>query len=422
MMKIVLLGLMAAMAYAAPPMRGMGMGMGMGMPPMMMPPMMMGGMLPPEALDMLKDLKPDDIKEAIKNMPPQMKDMMKGMGISEDQINEAVKSLPEDLSPLVEQMKEKLENHPEEVEKVMAKVELPREMQGNMKESAIDILKRQMQDMGMDIKEDEDMSSVMDKAKTAISKQLKEEGFDINDPEGMQAKMMAEMRKITNAKPDESDEEVKIKVAKDLLSQMKRDGHDVNPENPQESMEKLKTELTSQLKAMDIEVDAEDMKANDFKAILQKLVSSGKVGNPMHLMMSAMATFSSGEIPHGGPMPPPMMMPQEMPHPQGGYRMQPLNSYVEGAEDALVHVFGDDDDVIQNLMEIKAGAMRGVLPEQALFRLMKDLMHYRLEARVLIAQNRILEEKVAASQFHAMPPFARSPFGLRVLGCSHHRH
>lgn len=31
-------------------------------------------------------------------------------GISEDQINEAVKSLPEDLTPLVEQMKEKLGN------------------------------------------------------------------------------------------------------------------------------------------------------------------------------------------------------------------------------------------------------------------------------------------------------------------------
>ncbi|OPL33612.1 hypothetical protein AM593_03841, partial [Mytilus galloprovincialis] len=251
-------------------------------------------------LDMLKDLKPDDIKEAIKNMPPQMRSMMKGMGISEDQINEAVKSLPEDLTPLVEQMKEKL---------------VPREMQGDMKESAIDILKGQMQEMGMDIKEDEDMSSVMDKARTAISKKLKEEGFDIDDPEGMQAKMMAEMRKITNAKPDESDEEVKIKVAKDLLKQMKEDGHDVDPEKPQESMEKLKTELKSQLKAMDIDVDEEDLKANDFKAILQKLVASGKVGNPMHLMMSAMATFSSGEIPHGGPMPPPMMMPQEMMHP-----------------------------------------------------------------------------------------------------------
>ncbi|XP_052075308.1 uncharacterized protein LOC127712740 [Mytilus californianus] len=418
MMKIVILGLLAALAYAAPPMRGMG--MGMGMPPMMMPPMMMGGMLPPEALDMLKDLKPNDIKEAIKNMPPQMKSMMQGMGISEDQINEAVKSLPEDLTPLVEQMKEKLENHPEEVEKVMAKVELPEEMQANMKESALGILKGRMQEMGMDIKEDEDMSSVMEKAKSAIANQLKEDGFDLNDPEGMQAKMMAEMRKITNASPDESDEEVKIKVAKDLLEQMKENGHDVDPEKPQEAMEKLKTELKSQLKSMDIEIDEEDLNANDFKAVLQKIIATGKLGNPMHLMMSAMATFSSGEIPHGGPMPPPMMMPQEMPHPQGGYRMQPLNSYVEGAEDALVHVFGDDDEVIQNLMEIKAGAMRGVLPEQALFRLMKDLMHYRLEARVLIAQNRILEEKLAASQFHAMPPFARSPFALRVLGCRHH--
>lgn len=33
-----------------------------------------------EAMDMIKNLKPEDIKEAIKNMPPEMKEMVKGMG------------------------------------------------------------------------------------------------------------------------------------------------------------------------------------------------------------------------------------------------------------------------------------------------------------------------------------------------------
>lgn len=37
-------------------------------------------LLPAEAMEMLKNLKPDDIKAAITNMPQEMKEMMKGMG------------------------------------------------------------------------------------------------------------------------------------------------------------------------------------------------------------------------------------------------------------------------------------------------------------------------------------------------------
>jgi hypothetical protein len=38
-------------------------------------------LLSAEAMEMLKNLKPDDIKAAITNMPQEMKDMMKGMGM-----------------------------------------------------------------------------------------------------------------------------------------------------------------------------------------------------------------------------------------------------------------------------------------------------------------------------------------------------
>jgi hypothetical protein len=48
---------------------------------------------------------------------------------------------------------------------------------------------------------------------------------------------------------------------------------------------------------------------------------------------------------------------------------------ISGAEDALIHVFGGDDEVIQHLMEVREGAMHGAIPEASLFELMKDVLH-----------------------------------------------
>merc|ERR1711860_336033 len=250
-----------------------------------------------------------------------------------------------------------------------------------------------------EIKEDEDLPSVMEKAKTAIKEQLKAEGIDFEDPEAMQAKLMAEMRKITDAKPDESDEEVKLKVAKHLLQELKDQGMDVDPEKPDEAVDTIKAHLKNVLKEMNIDV-GEDIDLSNIGELMQKVIMSGKLGHPLHMMMSAMATFSSGAQQHGQPM----MMPVPV---------------QQGAEDALIHVFGGEDEVIQHLMAVREGAMRGAISESALFELMKDLMHFRLEARVLLAQNRMLEERLEASHFHAMPPFARSPYALRVMGCRH---
>lgn len=413
-MKILILGLMATLAFAAPP---------MGMPPMMMPNMLMGGSplsllaggIPPEAMEMLKNLKPEDIKAAITNMPQEMKEMMKGMGISEEDLDEAVQNLPEDLTPLVEKVTEKLgsgdikglEEHVDTI--------LPKKLKDRLKSTAINALRDQMTEMGMDVKEDDDMSTIVEKAKEAITEKLREGGIDIEDPEAMQAKFMAELRKITDATPDESDVEVRMKFAKQLLEDLKEEGFDVDPEKPGESVQALKDKLQESLKKMDIDIGG-DLDVSNLGEALKKVVLSGKLGHPLHLMMTAMTTFSSGG--QGGMPPQQMMMPVPVQQGPMGYHQGPhMRPYVQGAEDALIHVFGGDDEVVQHLMEVREGAMRGAIPEASLFELMKDVLHYRLEARVLLAQNRMLEERLAVSHVHSIPPFMRSPYGLRVLGC-----
>jgi len=49
--------------------------------------------------------------------------------------------------------------------------------------------------------------------------------------------------------------------------------------------------------------------------------------------------------------------------------------FISGAEDALLHAFGDDSDVVRHVMAVKFGAETGTVMEEDLHEVLKDLMH-----------------------------------------------
>ncbi|KAL5016617.1 hypothetical protein ScPMuIL_006206 [Solemya velum] len=104
--------------------------------------------------------------------------------------------------------------------------------------------------------------------------------------------------------------------------------------------------------------------------------------------------------------------PQAVPAPpRAQFKPHPLPptimpSYLLGAEEALMTAEGNDHDVVRHVMSVQSGLTRGAIDEEALKELMKDLLHYRMVARVLMCKNRMLTAQLESLEAASLPETA----------------
>ncbi|KAJ8312388.1 hypothetical protein KUTeg_009761 [Tegillarca granosa] len=473
------LGLLALVAVASA-MDGMG-GMFAGLQGLMgegMKDMLGGGGigdLLKNAPAMLKNLKREDIEAAIKNMPPELREMAEGMGISKEQIENAVDNLPQMVSqfetPEGEIDTDKIKNNVRgmlegEISKMgMDPAKMQQEVQVMMPRIK-ETLVQKAKDMGIDYKEGDDLQTLMPQIKTAAIRELKNSGVDIDleDPEASMEKIKGQMKELIGVNADDDEEEIKSKVTKNVLNKMRSQGYNVDPEKPQESMKKMLDMARDRAgKSLGIEINDQTSQEEIREKIMDKLESQGipckdKAKLMKFVMKKLMGGFMSRMMGGGRPpmmpmpRPQPQQMPMPMPRPQmpmrpqqpsipmnlnleinveegdrptninmGGHaRSQPSGviapEYVHGAKDALVNAF-DDQEVIRHVMAVEYGIKNGVVSEEAITEVLQDLLHYRLMAKVLINKNHMLEHRLGMSaipQVVDRPVMARSPI-LRAL-------
>ncbi|XP_052075309.1 uncharacterized protein LOC127712742 [Mytilus californianus] len=400
MIKIVVVGMLAACAMAQFPMMGMGGFGGLDLKNI-------ESMIPEGTFDMIKNMKPEDIKEAMKNMPPGMADMMKGMGISEDQIKDAIKNMPEDMdvAAMIDQAKDKMGDLVDQ-----SKEEMKNQMSNELNQIKEE-KRKELEEAGIDLSGGVTglMSQMLPEITEMFGDKLKAEGIDTDDREKLNEELRRQMREFAGAEEDDTEEQVKEKFMKGFLEEMKQNGFEIKSDDTAEGFQELKTQIVAELKDMGFEIEDEDV--SNLPEMLKKMMKSGKF-NPQQLM-GMVAPMMQGPPMMGpmGPMGPPMMRPPMMQGPP--MEMRPgmnLNldidihqrpqtpvvtpGYVQGAEDALLHAFGDDSDVVRHVMAVKFGAETGTVMEGDLHEILRDLMHYRLEARVLMAKNQMLRNRL----------------------------
>ncbi|VDI49182.1 Hypothetical predicted protein [Mytilus galloprovincialis] len=372
-------------------------------------------MIPEGTFDMIKNMKPEDIKEAIKNMPPGMGDMLKGMGISEDQIKEAVNNMPEDMdmAAMFDQAKDKMGDLVDKSKDEM-KSQLSNEL-SEIKEEK----RKELEEAGIDLSGGVSglMSQMIPEITEMFGEKLRAEGIDTDDREKLNEEVRKQMREFAGADEDDTDEQVKEKFMKGFLEEMKQNGFEIKSDDMAEGFQELKKQIVDELKDMGFEIEDEDV--SNLPEMMKKMMKSGKFDPKM--MMGMVAPMMQGPPMMGpmGPMGPPMMQgpsmgmrpPMEGPmRPPMGMRGMNLNldidinqrpqtpvvtpGYVQGAEDALLHALGDDSDVVRHVMAVKYGAETGTVMESDLHEILRDLMHYRLESRVLMAKNQMLRNRL----------------------------
>lgn len=271
MMKIVIFGLLVVGAMAQFP----------GMLPGF------GGGLPSGAMDMIKDLKPEDIKEALKNMPPEMKDMVKSMGFSEEQIKNAVKNMPEDLdvSAMMEDMQEKMENNKEEMKnKILEEVG---QMKEQMKKESVEDFKKEMENYGFDMSEGPSgfRGQILPKITDIMGKELRYQGIDVDDHEQLRKNVHIEIRMMVGAKEDDSIETVREMLREEIVKFMKEDGIELDQER---NMADFKKGMMGTLKEMGMDVNDNF----DGQTLKEKFSEAMKSRNTHQMMKDFLPMFN----------------------------------------------------------------------------------------------------------------------------------
>lgn len=267
MMKIVILGLLAVGAMAQFPgfMGGLG---GFDM-----------GNLPEGAMDMIKNIKPEDIKKALENMSPEMVDMMKGMGITEDQIKDAVSNMPKDfdISSIMGDMSDKMKNGQEEIKNNM--MEEISQMKEQVKEDSISEFKKQMEAMGIDLTGGHSgiKSQILPKLAEMLGKDLRYHGIDTDDTEQLRKDVHMEIRMMIGAGKDETNDEIREKLAQKIKEEMKEDGMEFDKDNMKNGL----------MKELGLNMDR-GLDRSSLKDIMKSLMKSGQFGHP-HQMVQQFA-------------------------------------------------------------------------------------------------------------------------------------
>lgn len=267
MIKVVIFGLLAVSAMAQ------------------FPGMLLGGFggLPAGAMDMIKDMKPEDIKEALKNMPPEMMDMVKNMGISEDQIKDVVKNMPEDfdVSSIMQGMQEKMENSREDMKNQI--FEEVGQMKEQMKKESVEGFKKEMENYGFDLSQGPSgfQDQILPRITDMMGRQLRYQGINIDDREELRKNVHIEIRMMVGAKEDDSNEVVREMLRKEIIQHMKQDGVEFDHEK---NVADFKKGMMGTLKEMGMDAN-DDLDGNTLKEKLREAMQSGNAHQMMRSFM-----------------------------------------------------------------------------------------------------------------------------------------
>lgn len=274
-MKIVILGILAVGAMAQFPgfMGGIG---GLDM-----------GNLPEGTMDMIKNLKPEDIKKAVENMSPEMVDMIKGMGITEDQIKEAVSNMPKDfdISSIMGDMSDKMKNGQDEIKNKM--MEEISQMKEQVKEDSISEFKKQMEEMGIDLTGGHSgiKGQILPKLAEMLGKDLRHHGIDIDDTEQLRKDVHMEIRMMIGAGKDETNDEIREKLAQKIKEEMKEDGIDFDKDN-------MKSGL---MRELGFNLDG-GLDRSSMKDMLKSVMKSGQFGHPYQMVQQFAAPMMNLDL------------------------------------------------------------------------------------------------------------------------------
>ncbi|XP_062590131.1 uncharacterized protein LOC134251722 [Saccostrea cucullata] len=359
--------------------------------------------------EMLKDLTPEKIQDALKNLPPNMKEMMGNMGVDESQLEDMVKNLPKDmdLSALADQVKGQVGFDMDQIKNAMKGMGIEgdlSEVVGKMKK---DLLEQVQKDLDIEM-ENVDTSDIVDKLKEKIMGDLEKQGLDLSHPEELKRQILEEMKVSYGVEPDMDNEEFKQMIVKNIISDLKEEGFDVDPENPEESLMKLREIANEKAREFGFDFsngfDLTSMGNN----IMEKLRAFGvPVDEPSKLLPYIMEKAQEympmiQEMMVAQSMPPVQPVPVPMgPAPQYG---APLTLNLE------INVDGGDRPT-------NVGMPVSHFSEEEVSELLQDLLHYRTLAKSLIAKNEMLHHRIEALETRR-PVMSRSP----MLGALMHKY
>ncbi|XP_021364714.1 uncharacterized protein LOC110457679 [Mizuhopecten yessoensis] len=418
---------------------------------------MMEGLNLDDISSMIKDIDPEELKGIIDHMPPQMMEMVEGMGISKEEISEAAAHLPEHVDEVKGMIGEAQNGNIQKLVKSELQnmgLQIPEEDDmGNIMSTLKTQAKEKMSEFGLDVEDFQDIKSAMPKLMSVLQKQLKEQGVEIEtaNPEGMKKQLEKMLMVHFEIPEDASPEEMRARVMgkmREYIADLGIEYTEEDMETPEKAMNMLKKKFLNTANGYGFEFK-DDASFDEIKeAVMSKVKNSGILENPMQYLPMLIKGFNSiggmkmlmGETEQPQPQmqmsPEQMMMMQQQrqlmiqrqmmmqrrPMPmnmnfeinvdgQNSYR--PPNAfpaYLRGAEDALMHAYGDDEEVVRHVMTVQQGISQGAVSEEAVHELLSDLMHARLQTRVLAARNQMLEQQVMHEQFETRIPVSKSPF------------
>ena len=188
---------------------------------------------PEGTTDMMENLKPEDIKKEVENMFPEMVDMMKGMGITEDQITDTVSNMPKDfdISSIMGDMTDKMKDGQEEIRNKMMEEII--QMKEQVKEDSISEFKIHMEDMGIDLGGGHSgiKGQILPKLTEMLEKDRRYQGIDTDDTEQLRKNVHMELRMMIGAGKDETNDEIREKLAQKNKEEMKEDGIEFGEDN-----------------------------------------------------------------------------------------------------------------------------------------------------------------------------------------------
>lgn len=360
--------------------------------------------------EMLKDLTPGKIEDALKNLPPQMKDMMHSMGVDESQLEDMVKNLPKDmdLSALADQVKDNAAFNTDQIKDMMKGMGIEGDLNDIIPKMKKDLLKQVEKDLDMKI-EDVDTSDIVGKLKEKIMGDLKEEGLDLSNPEELKRQILEEMKVSYGVEPDMDNDEFKQMIVKNIISDLQEAGFEVDPEKPEESLMKVREIANEKAKEFGFDFSEGFSFDSITNTIMEKLRAFGvPVDEPNKLLPYIMEKAQEY-----WPMIEEMMMAQTMPPMQPApMPMGPAPQY--GAPLTLnleINVDGGDRPT-------NVGMPGSHFSEEEVSEILQDLLHYRTLAKSLIAKNEMLHHRIEALESRR-PPMSKSPM-LNALMHKYH--
>ncbi|XP_048753656.2 uncharacterized protein LOC125664899 [Ostrea edulis] len=349
--------------------------------------------------EMLKDLTPEKIQDALKNLPPNMKDMMQSMGVDETQLEEMVKTLPKDmdLSALADQVKDQTAFDVDQVKNVFKNMGFEGDLNEIIPQMKKNLLKQVQRDLDIEI-EDVDTSDIVHKLKEKIMTDLEKQGIDLSNPEELKKEILEDMKVSYGVEPNMDNNEFKHMIVKHIISDLRDEGFDVDPENPEESLLKLREIAYEKAKEFGFDFsngfNFDSIRSN----IIEKLRAFGvPVDEPNKLIPYIMEKAQEY-----WPMIQDMLMAQSMPSVQpvpmgpGPQYGAPLTLNLE------INVDGGDRPTNVGMPANYFSS------EEEVSEILQDLLHYRTLAKSLIAKNGMLQRRIEALET-GRPVMARSP-------------